>query len=127
MLKKLSPNVMVKSVPKSIDFYKKVLGFKVSMRYPQKGKPVWASLCSGEVEIMIQDTKSLGQEIKSLKGKKTGGSLVFYIRVTGIKNLYSRVKSKVKIIQKLNKTFYGNWEFTIQDPDGYLLTFAQRG
>lgn len=36
-----------------------------------------------------------------------------------------KIKADVKVIKGLEKTFYGATEFSIQDINGYLLTFAE--
>jgi uncharacterized glyoxalase superfamily protein PhnB len=40
--------------------------------------------------------------------------------------LHDRLKSTVKIVMPIATQFYGMREFAIEDPDGYVLTFAER-
>jgi len=40
--------------------------------------------------------------------------------------VHNELKSKVKIVMPLEKKWYGVTEFAFEDPDGYILTFAQR-
>jgi len=56
-MKKLSPNLFVTSVKESIAFYEK-FGFKTEQVVPDAEKPIWASVTSGDVEIMLQDKDS---------------------------------------------------------------------
>ena len=39
--------------------------------------------------------------------------------------LYGQVQNRVTILHEMTTTFYGTREFTIQDCNGYVLTFAQ--
>jgi hypothetical protein len=39
--------------------------------------------------------------------------------------LYDQIKDKVNIVKGLEKAFYGATEFSIQDINGYILTFSE--
>jgi uncharacterized glyoxalase superfamily protein PhnB len=43
-----------------------------------------------------------------------------------IERLHDRLKSTVPIVMDLVKQWYGTKEFAIADPDGYVITFAER-
>ena len=45
--------------------------------------------------------------------------------MTGINDLYEKIKDKVTIYKGLEKTFYGATEFSIVDNNNYILTFAE--
>ncbi len=122
-MQSLSPNIFVRDIHKTIDFYKQ-LGFKVTMSVPEEGDPVWAMLSCENVSFMFQTFESLGDEIPEIS-RKDGGSLLFYIQIKEIRKFYNRIKDQVKVIKGLEKTFYGATEFSIQDNNGYILTFAE--
>ena len=46
--------------------------------------------------------------------------------VDGVDALHDRLKSTVKIVMPIVTQFYGMREFAIEDPDGYVITFAER-
>ena len=46
--------------------------------------------------------------------------------VSGIRPAKTDVTTAVKIVMPLVTQFYGMREFAIEDPDGYVITFAQR-
>ena len=73
---------------------------------------------------MFQTFKSLGNELPSIS-RQSGGSLLFYIKTTEIRNFFEQIKDNVKVVKGLEKTFYGATEFSIEDNNGYLLTFAE--
>ncbi len=106
-----------------VDFYKH-LGFKVVMKNPEQGDIVWAMMTCGKVSFMFQTFDSLGSEIPEIS-RQDGGSLLFYIQIKEIRQFHDKVKDKVNVIKGLEKTFYGATEFSIQDINGYLLTFAE--
>jgi uncharacterized glyoxalase superfamily protein PhnB len=123
MMQSLSPNIFVRDIQKTIDFYKK-LGFKVSMSVPEEGDLVWAMMSCENVTFMFQTFDSLGDEIPDIS-RNDGGSLLFYIQVLEIRKFHDRIKDKVKVIKDLETTFYGAKEFSVQDVNGFILTFAE--
>lgn len=119
----VSPNIFVKDIQQTIAFYKQ-LGFTVAMTVPEQGDLVWAMMTCGSVTFMFQTFESLGDELPSIS-RQNGGSLLLYIQTKGIRKFFDDVKDKVNIIKELEKTFYGATEFSIEDVNGYVLTFAE--
>ena len=119
----ITPNIFVKEIDATIDFYKK-LGFSVVMTVPGEGDFVWVMMIRGNVNFMFQTFGSLGDEIPEIS-RNNGGSLLLYIRVNEIRKFHDSIKEKVSILKGLEKTFYGATEFSIVDNNGYVLTFAE--
>jgi uncharacterized glyoxalase superfamily protein PhnB len=107
----------------TIDFYKQ-LGFKVVMTVPEEANITWAMMTCGNVTFMFQTFQSLGNDLPFIS-RQSGGSLLFYIKTFEIRKFFDQVKDNVKVIKGLEKTFYGATEFSIEDNNGYLLTFAE--
>lgn len=126
MFKKLTPNLMVEDVAKTLALYRNILGFELVMAIPNEEHPDWAMMKQGDVEVMFQSRKSLGGEIPALKEAKIGGSFTMYVDVEGIDELYEKLKGKTDIVQDMHKTFYGSKEFAIRDANGYVLAFSER-
>ncbi|MBP5504049.1 MAG: VOC family protein [Bacteroidales bacterium] len=123
---KLSPNLFVTSVKESIAFYEK-FGFKAEQVIPDAENPIWASVASGNVEIMLQEKNSGMQEFAPLAGKQLGATLTLFMQTENIENNYNAAKTNnFKIVNDLHKTFYGTSEFAVQDPDGYICVFASK-
>jgi uncharacterized glyoxalase superfamily protein PhnB len=121
----LSPNLFVKDIRTTIEFYK-LLGFNLVMSVPAEadGNLDWAMVTSGNVTFMFQTFKSLGDTLPMIS-RQDGGSLLFYIRIRKIRTYFDSIKDKVNVVHGLQKTFYGATEFSITDPNNYLLTFAE--
>lgn len=119
----LSPNIFVKDINQTINFYKQ-LGFTVIATVPEAGDLVWAMLTCGNVTMMFQTYDSLGAELPAIS-REDGGSLLFYIKIKGIRKFHESLKDQIKIVKGLEKTFYGATEFSIEDINGYVLTFAE--
>jgi uncharacterized glyoxalase superfamily protein PhnB len=119
----VSPNIFVTDIKQTIHFYKH-LGFNVVTTVPEQGDIFWAMMTCGNVTFMFQTFESLGNELPTIS-RQNGGSLLLYIKTTEIKNFFDKIKNNVKVIKELEKTFYGATEFSIEDNNGYLLTFAE--
>jgi uncharacterized glyoxalase superfamily protein PhnB len=119
----ISPNIFVKDIHKTIDFYRQ-LGFKVVTTVPEQGDIFWAMMNCRNVTFMFQTFESLGNDLPMIS-RQNGGSLLLYIQTTEIIKFFDQIKDKVKVVKGLEKTFYGATEFSIEDNNGYLLTFAE--
>ncbi len=119
----ISPNIFVKDIYKTIDFYKQ-LGFNVVMTVPEQGDIVWAMMTCGNVTFMFQTFDSLANELPEIS-RQDGGALLFYINLKNIRTFFDSIKNKVTVVKELDKAFYGATEFSIKDNNGYILTFAE--
>ena len=119
----ISPNIFVRDINKTIDFYK-LLGFSVVASVPDSGDLVWAMMNCGKINFMFQTFSSLGEQLPEIS-RQDGGSLLLYIQIKGIRQFFDQIKDKVKILKGLEKTFYGATEFSIADNNNYILTFAE--
>jgi lactoylglutathione lyase len=124
--KKLTPNLVVASVERSLAFYVNTLGFERGMTVPDASPFVFASVTSGPVEIFFNDAATAVKEYPAFGGKPIGATGTLFIEVDGVDVLHDRLKSTVKIVMPLVTQFYGMREFAIDDPDGYVITFAER-
>jgi uncharacterized glyoxalase superfamily protein PhnB len=122
-MKSISPNIFVKDINETIDFYKQ-LGFSLTTTVPEEGDLIFAMMTCGNVIFMFQTFESLGDELPTVS-RQNGGSLLLYIQTNEITKFFDQIKDKVKVIKELEKTFYGATEFSIEDNNGYLLTFAE--
>ena len=119
----VSPNIFVNDIHQTVAFYK-LLGFAVTMTVPDESEPVWVMMSCGSVTFMFQTFDNLGDELPPVS-RQNGGSLLLYIQTTGIRKLYEDIIDKVTILKGLEKAFYGATEFSIEDVNGYVLTFAE--
>jgi uncharacterized glyoxalase superfamily protein PhnB len=124
---KLTPNLVVRDVAASMQFYKTVLGFQPAITVPEQPPYVFGSVTSGSVEIFFNDHKTVAEDYPALGAKPIGGSLTLFIEVQGIEEVLAAVrKSGAKITMPLKDQFYGMREFAFEDPEGWILTIAER-
>ena len=55
---KLTPNLLVRNVAASMDFYAKTLGFQRAITVPEQAPHVFGSVTNGAVEIFFNDQKA---------------------------------------------------------------------
>ncbi len=126
-LNKLTPNLIVSNVERSVAFYRDVLGFTVAMTVPPDGGPlVFAGVQSGAVEIFLNAPEPAIAEYPAFKDRPIGGTLTLFIDVKDIASVYESLRDRVKVVMPFEKKWYGVTEFAFEDPDGYLITFAER-
>jgi catechol 2,3-dioxygenase-like lactoylglutathione lyase family enzyme len=126
---KLTPNLLVADVERSLAFYTNVLGFDRGFTVPEQPPFVFGSAVSGPIEIFFNERETATKEYPSFAGKPIGltGSMFIEIQGTGnIERLHDRLKITVPVVMPLVTQWYGTKEFAIADPDGYVITFAER-
>jgi uncharacterized glyoxalase superfamily protein PhnB len=123
---KLTPNLLVASVERSLAFYVNTLGFERGLTVPEQSPFVFASVTGGPIEIFFNDAATAVKEYPTFGGRPLGATGTMFIELEGVDALHDRLMSSVKIVMPLETKFYGMREFAIEDPDGYVVTFAER-
>ena len=123
---KLTPNLLVSNVERSLAFYVDTLGFARGMTVPDEPPLAFASVTSGTVEIFFNDAATAVKEYPAFAGKPIGATGTMFIEVEGVDALHDRLRTNVKIVMPIVTQFYGLREFAIEDPDGYIITLAER-
>ena len=120
----VSPNIFVHDIQKTISFYQ-LLGFEIINSVPDpSGKLIFVLMVNGSVTFMFQTFESI-ENLLLVVSRNNGGSLLLYVKMKGIRSFFEKIKDKVTILIPLEKTFYGATEFSIQDNNNYLITFAE--
>ena len=136
-LKKLTPNLMVKDVRESVEFYTDILGFTLNMVVSENSKVIEDSIVEGkeyvyamvsrdEVYIMLMKKDVFEEDLPILKGTAIGASVSFYIEAEDINKIYREINGKAEVVKELETTWYGMQEFYFKDCNGYILAFAEK-
>jgi uncharacterized glyoxalase superfamily protein PhnB len=124
---KLTPNLVVNDVKGAMDFYRNVLGFQTGFTVPDDPPYVFGSVTNGAVEIFFNDKKAVEEDYPPLVARPIGGTLTLFIEVEGIEEILKAVeKSGAKVVMPLKTQFYGMREFAFEDPEGWIVTIAER-
>lgn len=117
-IKKMSPQILVTDIGRSIEFYTKKLGFEVDFRY----EDFYAGIIKNGYSIHL---KSGDPSPEERKNKRENEYLDIVFSVEAVEDLYTELVNKsVEITQPLCDRPYGK-EFYIADPDGYILAFLE--
>lgn len=76
---KLTPNLVVRDVAASMEFYRSVLGFQPAITVPDQAPYVFGSVTNGAVEIFFNDQKAVAADYPALGSKPIGGALTLFI------------------------------------------------
>ena len=118
-----APCFPVADVGGTIRWYEQKLGFE-GYPFPKNELPVFGVLVRDQIEIMLQRIEGY-QKPNLYNERGDGGVWDAYIRMRGVKEFYESIYDKVEIIRPLHKQFYGDWEFDVNDPNGYVLVFSE--
>ena len=125
-VQKLTPSLLVANVEQSLAFYEGVLGFTRGMTVPEQAPFVFASVTSGPVEIFFNDHAAVAKESPATANLPIGGGNTMFIELDQVDAFHDSIKGRVKVLMPLVTQWYGVREFAIADPDGYVITFAER-
>ena len=125
-LSKLTPNLVVSDVERSVAFYRDVLGFAVEASVPDAAPFVFAWMKRGSVDVFLNAPEAAIEEYPAFRDRTIGGTLTLFFEVNGIRQAWTDLENKVKVAMPLEVKWYGMTEFAFEDPDGYLITFAER-
>jgi len=117
-----APTFPVADIGATIRWYETELGF-TGYPFPKDPPHVFGSVSREGVEIMFQRIEDYRKP--DLYPLRPGGVWDAYIRMEGVKEFYQAVKDRVEIKMSLRRQPYGNWEFEVADPNGYILVFSE--
>ena len=123
------PELSVTDFAKSFDFYTNVLGFKV---VHSRKNPSFAYLDLEGAQLMIEQYQQSGWNTGALN-YPLGRGVNFQIELSNISGIHNNLKQLgYSLFRELEENWYqgeneefGQKEFLVQDPDGYLLRFCQ--
>ena len=119
-LNSAAPTFLVPDVAATARWYVQNLSFTASF-VPKTEPYVYASLQRDGVEIML-----LRQEgYRKPHVDRAGGVWDAYIRISGLREFYDQVRSRIPVKSELTKRPYGDSEFEVEDPNGYVLVFGE--
>lgn len=121
----ISPALAVRNMIQTIQFYRDSLGFKMGMTFPNADNPEYADLSKDGMVLMFIPAENIGIS----RDEKLGMGVNLYMQIDGsIDKYYNELKDKnVKIVVDIKDEPYGVRDFTVEDIDGYKLTFNQAG
>ena len=124
-LRSATPVFLVNDIAATMSWYMANLGFEADA-VPNPPPHAFCILRRDDVAIFLQQLT--GYQRPDHYAERDGGVWSAYIRPEGVHALYEALRSvpDVRVIQPLRRQPYGETEFEIRDPNGYILVFAER-
>jgi len=119
----ISPTLAVRNMKQTIQFYRDSLGFKMGMVFPDADNPEYADLSKDGMVVMLVPAKNVGIGSK----QRLGIGVNLYMQIDGdIDEYCNELKNKgVKVVVDIKDEPFGIKDFTVEDINGYKLTFNQ--
>lgn len=131
-LQDVTPNLIVADIDRSTAFYRDVLGFSIVTTVPEAAPFVFVWLQRDNVHVFLNARAGAAEDLPAFAARPIGGTNSLYMLIEaesvdeGIDALFREIEGRASIVMPLKTQFYGLREFGIEDPDGYLILFAQR-
>jgi uncharacterized glyoxalase superfamily protein PhnB len=122
VVRSIAPTFLVADVATTARWYATHLGFRIAGSSPAQEPYVYASLTRGPAEIILLALE--GYEKPDLRYLRQNGLWDAYIRLDGVHALYQTIEGESFIQMPLTQQSYGDWEFEVRDPNGYVLVFG---
>jgi uncharacterized glyoxalase superfamily protein PhnB len=118
-----APTFLAADVGDTARWYAEHLGFQIAGAFPDGEPYAYASLQRDGVEIMLLSLA--GFQKPDLTARRPEGLWDAYIRMRGVRLFYELLRDRGFIRMPLRKQPYGDWEFEVRDPNGYILVFSE--
>jgi uncharacterized glyoxalase superfamily protein PhnB len=76
--------------------------------------------------VFLNDPKAAEHDYPGASTRPAGGTATLFFIVSGVDAFHERVRVQTRIVMPIKTQFYGMREFAVEDPDGHILTFAER-
>ncbi|MCY4463227.1 MAG: VOC family protein [Albidovulum sp.] len=127
MLEKIIPNLAVARLDRSIEFYRRVLGFEVVFVIGKErgvvddfAQGAFAMLARDEQNLMLQTVESLAGELPLFEGTRPTPGGTVYFRGIDPEDAKARAESS-EIVKGPFQQWYDMREIYLRDPDGHIL------
>jgi uncharacterized glyoxalase superfamily protein PhnB len=124
-VKRITAVLLVQEIEPLIPLWVDRLGFTKTVEVPDGNKLGFVAFQKGSAEVMYQTyasvKKDAPKEVSETAGK---GPTYLYMEVDNLNAVLIAMKD-VKMVMPVRTAFYGMREFSVQDPGGHFITFAQ--
>jgi len=122
----VTPNLIVQDIDRATKFYRDVLGFSIKTTVPDTAPFVFVWLERDGVPVFLNERAAVEKDLPGSGTRTPGGTATLFFVLSDVDDYHASVSPRAKVIMPLKTQFYGMREFAIEDPDGHILTFAQR-
>ena len=124
-VKRITAVLLVKEIEPVIPFWIDRLGFTKTIEVPDGNRLGFVAFQKGATEVMYQTYESVEKDApKQVSETARKGPSYLYMEVDNLDAALAAMKD-AKIVMPVRTAFYGMKEFSVQDPGGHFVTFAQ--
>jgi len=124
-VKRITAVLLVKEIEPVIPFWIDRLGFTKTIEVPDGSRLGFVAFQKGATEVMYQTYESVEKDApKQVSETARKGPSYLYMEVDNLDAVLAAMKD-AKIVMPVRTAFYGMKEFSVQDPGGHFVTFAQ--
>jgi uncharacterized glyoxalase superfamily protein PhnB len=123
-LKEAVPVFLVADIAATMPWYADRLGFAVRA-VPPAPPHTFCIMTRDDVTIFLQQLE--GYRKSDVYERREGGVWNAYLETDDVRTLYDQLSADpaVTILEELEHKVYGQTEFAVRDPNGYVLVLAQ--
>jgi lactoylglutathione lyase len=120
-VKQAVPFLRVSNMERSLAYYMDGLGFEMTHKWIDEGKPRWCWLQLGGAALMLQEFRKQGHNSWAPQGKVGEGVTICFICQDALAIYHQATERGLQV----KRPFVGNamWVTNLADPDGYELSF----
>ena len=128
----VTPNLVVSDVSRSLAFYRDVLGFSLVTTVPEAPPFAFAWMQRDSVSVFLNSLEAVRHDNPELGRRPIGGSNMLFVALEaptiaeGVDAMRTAIDGRARVVMELKDQFYGLREFGVEDPDGYVIFFAQQ-
>ena len=121
-MSELIPLLNVEDVSRSIAFYEKALGAKVENQWGLDGGIRWARIGFDGGRLMLNTPARANSAARRTRAEFS--DTVLYVMCDDADSRRQELSTAGLPVGELHREEYGNDEFTVRDPDGYVIRFS---
>lgn len=118
----LTPLLNVEDVSRSLAFYEKTVGAVLENQWEFEGRLRWARVAFDGGALMLNSPDGVDSSARRGRGEFT--DVVLYLGCDDAARERERLAGAGLEVGALSSESYGNLEFSVRDPDGYVLRFS---
>jgi uncharacterized glyoxalase superfamily protein PhnB len=121
-LSELVPLLNVEDVSSSVAFYQRALGAEVENQWESEGRVRWARVRFDGGSLMLNQPD--GASSSERRSRTEFSDAVLYLMCEDAGGLRQRLEVSGLAVGPMSEEDYGNDEFALRDPDGYVIRFS---
>jgi catechol 2,3-dioxygenase-like lactoylglutathione lyase family enzyme len=118
-----APLIQVFDMPRSVAFYRDVLGFELVQASPSRGPDDfdWCLLRQGEAELMLNTAYEHDRRPPEPEPSRVGAheDIAFFFGCRDVDGAYEHLRGRGVDVQPPRVAPYGMKQLHLEDPDGY--------